>query len=213
MSFARSLLALSLLVSSSLGAQAAAKPAPASDPRVVRADLARIDGSAGAKVWMLMISDFQCPYCKDFHDKTARAIHREFVATGKLRFAYLHFPLVNTHPNALPAAEASMCGGAQDKFWPFHDRLFADVANWAQLPDPVPQFVAMARNLKLDMTAFQKCLADDVMLPMIQNDTQRGSQAGARSTPTFIIGTQVVPGNAPLEVLRGIINGQLSKAP
>ncbi len=64
-----------------------------------------------------MISDFQCPYCKEFHDKTAAQVRKEFVQTGLARMAYIHFPL-RIHPNAVPSAEASMCAGAQGKFWP-----------------------------------------------------------------------------------------------
>src|SRR5689334_6720169 len=34
-----------------------------------RADSNRILGSPQAKVWMLIVSDFQCPYCKMWHDQ------------------------------------------------------------------------------------------------------------------------------------------------
>ena len=48
-----------------------------------------------------------------------------------------------------------MCAGAQDKFWPYHDRLFADVMTWGPSMKPDPLFVGMARDLKLDVPAFE----------------------------------------------------------
>jgi predicted DsbA family dithiol-disulfide isomerase len=70
----------------------------------------------------------------------------------------------------------------------------------------------MARDVKLDVPAFEKCMADDVMLPMIDADRQRSSRVGTRSTPTFLICDQLIPGNAPLDVMRRTINEALAKA-
>lgn len=179
------------------------------DPRVIRADLARIDGKPNAKIWILVVSDFQCPFCKEFHSKTSRQVHREFVETGIARMAYINYPL-KIHKNAMAAAEAAMCGGAQDTFWPFHDRLFETQQSWAALGDPTPAFIDVAKRLKLNLDVYKKCLADDIMLPMIQADYQRGNKAGATSTPTFLIGKILVPGNAPIEVFRTAVKETLA---
>lgn len=166
-------------------------------------------GSATASTWMLIVSDFQCPYCKEFHDTRSAALKKEFVESGNVRFAYVHFPL-DIHPNALPAAEASMCAGAQDRFWPFHDKLFETFQKWAPSPSPQAVFDTIATGLGLDMTAFHACLQDDVMLPIIQADRQRGVSGGVRSTPTFMVGDVMIPGVAPLEVFRKALNDALA---
>lgn len=171
--------------------------------------MARIMGNPAASTWMLIISDFQCPYCKEYHDDRAPAIAREFVETGKVRVAYIHFPL-QIHANAMPAAEASMCAGAQDQFWPYHDRLFETVGAWSASPDPAAAFEGIAAALGLNLELFRQCMLDDVMLPMIQADHQRASEAGAKSTPTFLIGNMMIPGVAPLDVFRTTINQALA---
>lgn len=174
------------------------------DARVTRADTARIMGSADASVWVLVVSDFQCPYCKQFQDVRAEAFKREFIDPGTVRFAYINYPL-RQHPNAMPAAEAAMCAGAQDRFWPFHDRIFATVDEWGTMPNPQQVFDNIASELSLDVAAFRQCMQDDVMLPMIRADYQRGVEAGVRSTPTFIIGQSLIEGVAPLETFRTAI--------
>lgn len=181
---------------------------PGPDPRLERADLSRIMGSDSADTWMLIVSDFQCPYCKEFHDTRAAALRKEFVESGKVRFAYVHYPL-KQHANALPAAEASMCAGAQDRFWPYHDALFAAVNAWIPAPAPQAEFERIATSLGLDMTAFRQCMQDDVMLPLIQADYQRGVDAQVKSTPTFLVGEMMIPGVAPLDVFQRAINQAL----
>ena len=186
-------------------------PAQAADPRVTRADLSRISGNPAARVWILVVSDFQCPYCKEYHDQTASLVQKEFVETGKVRLAYINFPL-RQHQNAVPAAEAAMCAGAQDRFWPFHDRLFATVDQWGTSSAPGPVFESIVTGLKLDLPLFRRCMSDHIMQPMIQADYQRGVQAGVNSTPTFLIGSQRLAGNAPIAQIRAAVNEQLRVA-
>jgi protein-disulfide isomerase len=183
-----------------LPASQVAAQAPA-DPRVTRADLSRIEGKPNAPTWILVISDFQCPYCKEFHDVTAAQLRKEFVATGQARLAYINFPL-RIHPNAMPAAEAAMCAGAQDRFWPAHDRIFAAQPEWAAATDPLPIFGRIARELKLDVPAWNACMSGHVMRPMIQADQQRGSAVGVKSTPSFLVGSVKIDGNAPIAAFR-----------
>ena len=112
----------------------AVKPAP-TDSNITRADLARIQGSASAPVWVIEVSDFQCPYCKQWHDQTYAAFRDQYVKTGKVRLAYVNFPL-SSHAHAWPAAESAMCAGAQGKFWQMHDALFTTQNKWEAMGLP-----------------------------------------------------------------------------
>ena len=115
--------------------------ARATDPLVAHADSARIRGNPSSKVWMILSSDFQCPYCKMWHDSADMTIRREYIDNGKVRLAFVNFP-INSHQNAIPAAEYAMCAAAQDKFWQAHDSLFAHQDTWAALPNPGPALEA-----------------------------------------------------------------------
>src|SRR5712671_1317535 len=121
----------------------AAKPA-APDSNITIADLSRIQGSATAPVWVIEVSDFQCPFCKQWHDETYATLRDELVRTGKVRLAYVNFPLAQ-HQYAWPAAESAMCAGAQGKFWEMHDALFNTQSKWEALPAPAGFFDSLAR--------------------------------------------------------------------
>src|SRR5262249_54812840 len=81
-----------------------------------------VKGRADAKVTMIMVSDFQCPFCGRVQ-KTLKQIEATY--GDDIRFVWANNPL-SFHPAALPAALAAMAAHGQGKFWAFHDRLFAD---------------------------------------------------------------------------------------
>lgn len=188
----------------------AAAPAP-KDSDGVKADLARIQGSPTAPVWVIEVSDFQCPFCRQWHDETYQKLRDEFVRTGKVRLAYINFPLAQ-HKHAWPAAEAAMCAGAQGKFWEMHDALFANQAKWEALPSPTLIFDSLARAAGVDVARWRQCLQSGKMKPWIQADHDRAQAAGAASTPSFMIGDKILVGAQPIENLRSAIDSALAKS-
>jgi protein-disulfide isomerase len=191
------------------GAIVAARAAAPADSLSQRIDAARITGDSTAKVWMIMVSDFQCPYCKEWHDESFAALRHEYVDNGKVRLAYYNFPLA-IHPNAVPAAEAAMCAGAQGKFWPMHDALFASQATWAPLKDPAPVFDSLGSKVGLDAKSFNACRTTHATLAMIRADQDRAERAGVQSTPTIIIGNKLIAGAQPTDNFRHALNDALA---
>jgi len=112
----------------------AAKTPPQFEILASRADItgAHIEGDANAPVMVAEYSDFQCPFCKRWVESSLpklRAREKDGVA-----LAFLHFPIVQIHPNAGYASLAAACAGRQGKFWPMHDLLFARQTEWQKLP-------------------------------------------------------------------------------
>ena len=188
-----------------------AVPAIQKDSDDVKADLARIQGSPTAKVWVIEVSDFQCPFCRQWHQETYAKLRDQFVRTGKIRLAYVNFPLAQ-HAYALPAAEAAMCAGAQGKFWEMHDALFANQAKWETLPAPAPFFESLARGAGVDVARWRQCVQSRKMTALIMADQDRARVAGASSTPSFIIGNQLLVGTQPIENLRSAIDSALANS-
>ncbi len=161
--------------------------AGAADSINVRADRGRILGDSNAKVWLVMASDFQCPFCKQWHDSSFSNIVQKYVKSGRVRMAYLNMPL-SIHQFAVPAAEAAMCASAQDKFWPMHDSLFATQRIWEVLQSPASFFDTLANHNHVDMGPWRTCVSRHLTRPLIEADYDRARQTGVTSTPTFIVG-------------------------
>src|SRR5690348_10355143 len=94
---------------------------------------ARTKGRSDAPITIYEMSDFQCPYCRQFALETLPLLERDYIATGKVRMVFINFPLTNVHKNAIVAAEVAMCAAQQQRFWPMHDLLFRHQPEWAQL--------------------------------------------------------------------------------
>jgi len=185
----------------------------AADSTAMRAaaDRGRILGDSTAKVWVLMVSDFQCPYCKMWHDQSFETLRREYVATGKVRMAYLNYPL-DQHEQAVPSAEAAMCASVQGKFWEYQSALFGTVARWGRGGDQAAVYDSLAQAQRLDLTRFRACTRSHVMRALVEADRDRMARAGVRSTPSFFVGSQGIAGAQPIGVFREALDAELKKA-
>lgn len=191
------------------GAPAPAATATDSTSLLAKADRGRIRGDSSAKLWVVMVSDFQCPYCRQWHDEVFATVMRDYVATGKIRVAYLNYPL-SIHQNAMAAAEAAMCASVQGKFWEMHDAIFRAQDRWAGARDPKPVFDSLATSVGVSPDPYHSCVSSGATRPMILADEQRASTAGVRATPTFFIGSGQVEGAVPLPDFRAALDKALA---
>ena len=182
--------------------------AVATNALTARADSARIQGSPEATLWVVEVSDFQCPYCRTWHEETYATLKREYIDAGKIRFAYVNFPLSN-HKHAWPAAEVAMCAGLQGKFWEVQDVIFRTQDRWAELADASAVFDSLAAAAGVDTQQLRACTGSDALRPLIQADYERGMEAGVSSTPSFLVGDEMLVGAQPIEKFREVIDAAL----
>jgi protein-disulfide isomerase len=191
-------------------AEAQARPSDSAsvDALLARADAGRIQGARSAPVWL---SDFQCPYCKRWHDEVYPIIQREYITPGHVRMAYVNLPLAQ-HQHSVPAALAALCTAAQDKFWPMHDKLFGTQTRWAAMKDASALFDSLAVSTGVNVAEWRDCMRSGVMQRVVNGDLARASASGARSTPTFFVGDQPIAGAAPIDAFRAAIERARAKA-
>jgi len=176
-----------------------------------KADMGRIAGDSSARLMVLEVSDFQCPYCKQFHEQTYGALRTAYVESGKVRIAYVNLPL-RSHRNAWPAAEAAMCASAQGKFWAMHDSLFTSQERWSEIARADTMFGRFARTMTLDASQFDTCVSTHATRPLIASDAERSSSAGINGTPAFIIGDSLLSGAYPFADFKRVIDANLAAA-
>lgn len=136
-------------------------------------------GNTNASVFVEEFSDFQCPYCGKA-EPVVEQILSDYGDRIKLRYA--QFPLVNLHPYAYKAAEASECANDQGKFWPYHDMLFRNQDDLSR-----GTLLRLAQALNLDMGNFTACLDSDAKASIVDQETNEGIRRGVQGTPTFFI--------------------------
>jgi protein-disulfide isomerase len=126
---------------------------------------------------------------------------------GRVRLVFKDFPLPS-HDLAMAAHEAARCAGAQQRYWPYHDRLFKEQPRFQR-----DDLVAYAIDLRLDRDRFTTCLDSHAEEPVVGASLAEGRALGVKSTPTFMVNGNPLIGAQPVEAFRDAINEALQKAP
>ena len=179
-------------------------PSAPTGPVDVKYDNAAVKGEENAEIVIVEFSDFQCPFCERFYTETLPQIEENYIKTGKAKLAYRHLPLVNLHPQAFKAAEASECANEQGKFWEYHDKIFE---NQALLSDTI--FSTWAGELGLDIEKFDECLSSGKYQDKVSKDMSDADSYGASGTPTFFVNGRILVGAQPFSAFQQAIEVEL----
>jgi protein-disulfide isomerase len=185
--------------------QAAMQPRQAQEPEVPGLVGAMIPtagepsmGSATAKISIVEISDYHCPFCKRHTQQTFPQIVADYVKTGKAIYVFVDYPIAQLHPQASRSHEAAACAAEQGKFWEMHASLFANA--------PAKEdgaLTAQAQKIGVDTARFTTCLASGRNAGPVQASVKRIEQLGIAGTPMTVIGITPGPGQ-PMKVLKYI---------
>jgi len=168
-------------------------------------------GNPNAHVAIIEYSEFQCPFCALFQRDTLPSLEREYIDSGRVLFAFRHFPLP-MHSSAQRAAEAAVCAGRQGKFWEMHDLLFANQQHLAEAD--LKQYALSAR---VNSVQFETCLAGEAT-QAVQADVAHAKTLGFTGTPMFLIGRvesggvrvrAIISGARPIGDFKAAIEGAL----
>lgn len=171
------------------------------DPIVVtpRAFTVKVDGvnlgDPNAPVKVVAYEDFRCSSCLSFTENIEPNIIKNYVDTGKVYYTYAFFLVIDGNDGAdasRRAANAAMCAAEQNKFWPYHDTLYAnqitESADW--FTDT--RLTKMAQNVGLDMTAFTQCYQAKKYDAQVVKDMNQAVALKATGTPSvYVNGTYV----------------------
>ena len=122
-----------------------------------------------------------------------------------MRLVVKDFPLPS-HRQARLAAEAARCAAAEGRYWPYHDRLFADQGRFAE-----DQLIGYAMELGLDRGEFTRCVTERRFARDVEADVVQARALGVRSTPTFLINGRALVGAHPVETFRSVIEDLLGR--
>lgn len=153
-------------------------------------------GAATAKVTVMEVSDYHCPFCKRQTQQTFPQLRDEFINTGKVRYVFVDYPIAQLHPLAHRAHEAAACAGDQNKFWEMHDSLFTQPPSKSD-----SDLTGQANSLGLDMTKFSSCLSSGRHAGAIKASVSRMEQLGIAGTPMTLIGLTPAPGQ-PMKIVK-----------
>jgi protein-disulfide isomerase len=170
----------------------------------------RAIGAADAPATLEIWSDFQCPSCGLFARAAEARLIREYVADGRLRIVYRDFAFIGDE--STEAAVAARAAEAQGKFWPYHDWLFANQAGENKGGFRREVLVGIAREIGLDVPAFEAALGDAALAEAVAGETTSGRAVPVRSTPTLVLGDEVIVGVPAWDELAAKVEAEIARA-
>ncbi|WP_237216554.1 DsbA family protein [Falsiroseomonas oryziterrae] len=194
----RSVLALAALALP--GAALAQQAAPEADPRLAERSVGRPD----APVTVQEYFSLTCGHCAAFHRDTWPRVKRDLVDTGRVRMIWRDFPLDQTALMAAMVARAL----PPDRYEGFISTLFQTQDRWAfaRNSDPRTELARMAALAGMSREAFDATITDQALGRGILEMRLAGQQQhNVNSTPTFVFGSRVVPGNMPFDRFAAIV--------
>jgi protein-disulfide isomerase len=158
-------------------------------------------GPADAPVVLMEFSDYQCPYCKRWHDDVFPQLIAEY--GDQIKFVYRNLPVIRA--NSADAARASYCANEQGAYWQYHEALFSYRYDFNK-----QSYEQYARDLNLDVDALRDCYASGRYADLIEQELQLARSMGIGSTPTFFVTGIAVVGAQPYDVFKQIIDKELA---
>lgn len=168
-----------------------------------------VRGNPDAPVTIVEYSDFQCPYCARGFQTVEQLLEKY---PNEVKFVFQHFPLVQIHPWARPAAIATECAANQsdDAFWVLHDAYFE---NQGELnPDNV---VAKSKEYlagsEIDLAVWETCASDtssetyQAAAAEVDAELSAGQELGVSGTPGFFVNGEFLNGAQPISAFEPLI--------
>ena len=189
------------------GAALPARRLGAEEPAIFADD--RILGAADAPITIIEYSSLTCPHCATLHRDVLPKIKETWIAEGKARLVYRHFPL---DAMALRAAAVADCIEGE-RFFGFLDLLYKSQQRWAKSKPPLKALGQMARLAGMSQERFESCANDEAQMDRILERRQDATVTyDVRSTPTLIVNGRKVEGVRGFEYLDKIFKEIVSES-
>lgn len=159
-----------------------------------------VKGNPEALLTIVEFSDFQCPFCGQAQETLEQILE---TYKDKVKLVYKDYPLP-FHENAENAALAALCAKEQEKFWEYHDKLFANQEKLA-----LSDLKKYAQDLGLDSPQFNSCLGSKKYKNQVDEDTNEGQRIGVSGTPAFFLNGREISGAQPFENFKEVIDEEL----
>jgi protein-disulfide isomerase len=152
--------------------------------RAVAANSDHILGNPNAPIVVVEYSDFECPFCKTFHNTMHRVVNDN---NGKVAWVFRQYPIPQLHSKAFKEAEATECAfeqGGNDAFWKYADKIFEVTPSNNRLDEK--ELPKIAGEIGLNVASFNECLASGKYQAKVQADIDDGVKVGVNGTPSSL---------------------------
>ena len=160
-------------------------------------------GDPNAPVTVIEYASLTCPHCAQFHNDVLPELKERYIVPGKVRMIYRDFPL---DERALVASTLAHCAGP-DLYFGFIDVMYQTQSSWARADDYVGALKRLGKLGGMSDDQMDACLADQELSDgILRMRLDAANEHDIRSTPSFVIGDEVIAGGRDIEAFSALID-------
>lgn len=174
-----------------------------------------IKGNPNAPILIVEYSDYDCPFCKNFHETMTRVMD-DYGVTGKVAWVYRQFPIAQLHPNSERVSQAALCINelaGNDAFWEFSDLVFQE--RNVNEPTNISKLPEYAEKVGVKREDLVSCLESGRQATAVTASVAEGAAAGIQGTPQsfVIVGNQMaaIEGAQPYAVVKQTLDNLIGQ--
>ncbi len=164
----------------------------------------KVLGDPGARVTIIEFASLSCPHCAEFHKTRFDWLKKTYIDTGEVRFIFRDFPLNRA---ALLGSMVAHCA-EPSKYFAYLSLLFKNQEKWAFSQPVEEHLVKLARVSGMGQEKLLNCLQDEALAErIIQSRLESQNTYNIESTPSFLVGDELIIGVPSEDRLRELIEG------
>ncbi len=164
-------------------------------------------GNPEAPVTVVEFIDYQCPYCERYYRTIYPELKKNYIDTGKIKFALHNLAFLGDE--SVQAAAASKCASEQSKFWEYSAALFKNQDGENLGGFETKKLKEIARENGLESTAFNTCIDSKKYISVVEKETDSAKAYGFDGTPVTVVNNKVIMGAQPFKIFSDIIEENL----
>lgn len=170
-------------------------------------------GNANAPIIVAEWYDYQCPFCKRFHDDAIVKTIAEYVGSGKVKILFKDYAFLGPDSTAAALAGRAIWEVAPDKFYEWHEAMFVKQDEEHGGFGNKADVLALAQSLGIDSNKVSQLMAskEAQYTEAINADKAEGIAFGINGTPGTIVGNQMISGAQPYATIKAAIEAELNK--
>jgi protein-disulfide isomerase len=143
-------------------------------------------GRPDAPVKIYEFGDLQCPFCKANAEEVTPQVIEKAVRAGEASITFRNFVIIG--PQSVPAAEAALAAGAQDRAWNFIELFYRNQGeeNSGYVTEEFIESIGKRSEIP-DLARWNKERRSHKYKSQVEAETKEAEKLGFGGTPSFAI--------------------------
>ncbi|MCY9696146.1 DsbA family protein [Paenibacillus alginolyticus] len=170
-------------------------------------------GKDDAPVTLIEFGDYKCPSCKAWGEQVYPQLKKDYIDTGKVKFAYINVLFHGTESMLGALAGESVFTQNPKAFWPFHKALFdaqpKENHDGLWITEAKVIEIAKASAPQIDLVKLKEDLTNQTALPQVKTDNDLVGKYGIQQTPTIMINGEILKDPFDVNKMKSVLEKYL----